>query len=79
MRWLGASRPSQLLAVGFLWLCLTLAFEFLFGHFAVGASWERLAADYNLLEGGLLPIGMAVLTFAPLIVVKLWESQKCHA
>jgi hypothetical protein len=33
----------------------------------MGASWERLAADYNLSEGGLLPLGMIVLLFAPLI------------
>ena len=63
--------PSDLLGIGLLWLCLTLAFEFLFGHFVVGAAWERLAADYNLVKGGLLPIGMAVLTLAPLIAAKL--------
>lgn len=71
VRWLGASRTSQLLGIGVLWLCLTLAFEFLFGHFVVGASWERLLEDYNLLQGGLLPIGMAVLVLAPLIAAKI--------
>jgi len=71
VRWIGASRSSHLLGIGLLWLCLTLAFEFLFGHFVVGASWERLAADYNLLQGGLLPLGMIFLIFAPLIAAKL--------
>jgi len=52
VRWIGASRTSDLLAVGVLWLALTLAFEILFGRFVVGASWERLAADYNVFEGG---------------------------
>jgi hypothetical protein len=37
----------------------------------VGASWERLAADYNVLEGGLLPFGMLVLLLSPLIAGKL--------
>jgi len=50
---------------------LTLSFEILFGCFVVGASWERLAADYNVLEGGLLPLGMTVLLLAPLIAGKL--------
>jgi hypothetical protein len=77
IRWIGAFRPAQLVAVGVLWLCLTLAFEFLFGHFVVGASWERLAADYNLLEGGVLPIGMAVLTLAPLIAGR-WRGVAVH-
>jgi hypothetical protein len=53
VRWIGATRPAQLLTVGFLWLALTLTFEILFGRFVVGASWERIAADYNVLKGGL--------------------------
>ena len=71
VRWIGASRSTDLLAVGVLWLGLTLAFEILFGSFVVGASWERLAADYNVLEGGLLPFGMLVLLLSPLIAGKV--------
>jgi hypothetical protein len=74
VRWIGATRTTDLLAVGLLWLVLTLAFEVLFGRFVVGASWERLAADYNLLEGGLLPFGMLVLLLSPLIAGKLRGS-----
>jgi hypothetical protein len=74
VRWIGASRSTDLLAVGFLWLVLTLAFEVSFGRFVVGASWERLAADYNVLEGGLLPFGMIVLLLAPLIAAKFWGA-----
>ena len=65
------TRTTELLAVGFLWLGLTLAFEILFGRFVVGASWERIAADYNVLEGGLLPFGMLVLLLSPLIAGKI--------
>jgi len=71
IRWIGAHRTTDLLLVGFLWLVLTLAFEILFGRLVVGASWERLAADYNLLEGGLLPLGMLVLLLSPLIAEKV--------
>jgi uncharacterized protein YneF (UPF0154 family) len=71
VRWIDATRTSYLLAVGLLWLVLTLAFEVAFGRFVVGASWERLAADYNLLEGGLLPFGMLVLMLSPLIAAKV--------
>ena len=71
VRWIGAPRTTALLAVGVLWLGLTLAFEILFGRFVVGASWERLAADYNVLEGGLLPLGMLVLLLSPLIAMKI--------
>jgi hypothetical protein len=71
VRWIGAFRTSTLLAVGVLWLGLTLAFEILFGRFMMGASWERLAADYNVLEGGVLPFGMVVLLLSPLIAGKI--------
>jgi hypothetical protein len=71
VRWLGASRPSELLGIGVLWFGLTLAFEVLFGRFVVGASWERLAADYNIIEGGLLPFGMALLLLSPLLAGKV--------
>ena len=71
VRWIGASRTNSLLAVGVLWLGLMLAFEILFGRFVIGASWERLATDYNVFEGGLLPFGMAVLLLSPLIAGKI--------
>ncbi len=74
VRWIGATQTTELLAVGVLWLVLTLGFEIGFGRFVFGASWERLAADYNVLAGGLLPLGMVVLLLAPLIAGKLRES-----
>ncbi len=76
VRWVGATHPTQLLMVGFLWLALTLTFEILFGRFVVGASWERLAADYNVLKGGLLPFGMLVLLMSPLIAWKVRGSTR---
>lgn len=71
VRWIRASRASELLVVGVLWLGLTLAFEISLGRFVLGYSWERIASDYNLLDGGLLPIGLVVLTVSPLIAGKL--------
>ncbi len=71
VRWIGATSRRDLLAVGFLWLVLTLAFEIFFGRLVLGLPWKRLVADYNILQGGLLPFGMLVLLFAPLIAGKL--------
>ena len=48
-----------------------VTFEIVFGRFVVHASWSRIAADYNLLRGGLLPIGLLVLTAAPLIATRI--------
>lgn len=71
VRSLHAARVSQLLGVGVLWMSLTLAFEIALGRFILGYSWERIAADYNLLQGGLMPIGLVLLAIAPLIAAKI--------
>lgn len=70
-RWIGARRPKETLLVGLIWLVLTVAFEVLFGRLVVGLSWERIASDYNVLNGGLMPLGLLVLFFSPMIASKL--------
>ena len=71
IRWIRAAGLGELFAVGLLWLLLTLCFEVLLGRFVLGLSWERIASDYNLLEGGLLPIGLFVLTISPFLAAKI--------
>lgn len=69
--WLRAPDTKSLLLVGLMWLVLTVAFEFAFGHFIVGRSWESLGEDYNLPKGGLLPFGLAILMLSPLIAARM--------
>ncbi len=71
VRWLNTSRVSQLLGIGVLWLLLTVAFEIALGRLILGYSWGRIAADYNLLQGGLMPVGLILLAIAPLIAAKI--------
>ena len=71
IRWIGAKRTSELLTVGVIWLLLTVAFEVLFGLFVVGLSWERIGADYNIAKGGLMPLGLLVMLFSPVIAARL--------
>jgi len=71
--WLRAETPRAQLLVGGLWLALTLLFELGLGHYGLGYSWERLAEDYDLVQGRLLPFGMVVLTLAP------WVAARLHA
>ncbi|TWU44159.1 hypothetical protein Q31b_16950 [Novipirellula aureliae] len=75
IRWIGAESRLERLVVGAIWLLLTVTFELCFGRFVVGLSWERLAADYNLLQGGLMPIGLLVLFFSPMVAAKLREIR----
>ncbi len=58
-------RPLGLLGVGAFWLALTLAFEFLVGHYVSGASWDALLADYDLSRGRLWPFVLLTVLLGP--------------
>ena len=70
IRWIRPADAGEAMSIGIVWLVLTLAFEIAFGRYVVQASWSRIASDYNLFRGGLLPIGLFVLTAAPLIAAR---------
>jgi hypothetical protein len=75
IRWIGATRRRELLFVGGMWLLATVAFEVAFGRLVMGLTWERIIADYNLLEGGLMPLGLVILFFSPMISAKLKAAR----
>ena len=58
---------SQRVRIALLWLLLTVAFEFTFGHYGAGKSWSVLLKNYNLLQGNLWPIVLASLAAAPFL------------
>src|SRR5687767_5208800 len=66
IRWMQARSTSALVRVGLVWLALMVLFELALGRLVIGASWQRLWSDFNLLEGGLLPFGLLVLALSPL-------------
>ena len=71
IRWIRPAHAADAVCVGIVWLVLTLGFEIAFGRFVVNATWSRIASDYDLRRGGLLPIGLLVLTAAPFISARL--------
>ena len=71
IRWLHTSQVSQLLGIGILWLLLTVVFEMCLGLFVLGYSWQQISADYNVLQGGLMPIGLVWLMLSPFIAAKI--------
>jgi hypothetical protein len=62
---------SEAVIVGLFWLGLTIAFEFLFGHYVAGHSWERLVYDYNLSAGRLWLIFLFWIATAPYLFYHL--------
>ena len=70
-RWLSARSAPDCLFIGAVWVMLTLGFEFGFGRLVLDLSWERLLSDYNLIQGGLMPIGLLVMFLSPLIALRI--------
>lgn len=62
----------QALTIGMVWLGLTVAFEFLFGHFVSGHSWPRLLQDYNLLAGRVWSLLLVWVAVAPYV---FWRAN----
>jgi hypothetical protein len=56
---------GELALLGALWVVMTVAFEFLFGHYVDGQSWATLAYNYNVLEGRVWTLVLVVLLVAP--------------
>jgi hypothetical protein len=69
--WLHVSHRSQLLTIGVLWSLLTVVFEILLGYFILDYSWQQIVVDYNLLKGGLMPIGLVLMMFSPFIATTI--------
>jgi hypothetical protein len=59
------------LVVGIMWFSLTVAFEFLAGHYLFGNSWDSLLADYRFWRGRLWSFVLLSSFIAPLIVSKI--------
>ena len=73
IEWIGADTRRALVLVGIIWITLTLSFEIGIGHYVMHRSWELVASDYKITEGGLLPLGMILLGVAPLLAAK-WRG-----
>jgi hypothetical protein len=71
IRWFPVRNRRTLFSIGTLWVVLTLLFEIGLGRFVLGLSWQRLASDYNILEGGVLPIGLLVMASSPWLAARI--------
>ena len=61
--------------IGLVWLALTIAFEFGFGHYVADHSWSRLLADYDLSQGRLWTLFLAWIAVSPWVFHKLKEMR----
>lgn len=69
--WFGRSSMATYLAVGVVWLGLTLAFEFMFGYFIQGKPWPEIIQAYTFKDGNLWPIVLLTTAAAPYLAAKI--------
>jgi hypothetical protein len=68
--WIGARTFKEQLNTGLVWVALTVLFELLLGKM-LGYSWQRILADYKLMEGGFMGFGLLFMLFSPVLAAKL--------
>ncbi len=79
--WIGPRTGREALQVGFLWVAMTLGFEFLAGHYVFGNPWEKLFADYNIARGRIWALVLVANLIAPRLaaaVKGLFEPPATH-
>ena len=67
--------PAAAWRAGFLWLTLTVAFEFLFFHYVAGHAWAELLANYDLSGGRIWVVLLAWIAVAPALFRRLWAKS----
>lgn len=65
--WIGPQSVQDAWLVGIIWVFLTIAFEFLGGHFLFGRPWNLLMADYNILAGRIWVMVLIVSLITPVV------------
>lgn len=67
-----ASAESKVyIGVGVFWVILTLSFEFLFGFFVAGKSWQEIMQVFNIKTGDLFLFVLFVTAVSPWLSAKL--------
>ena len=74
VRWLKGSGVFEFILIGMMWVILTVGFEILLGRLVLNISWERIASDYNLFQGGLMLLGLIVMLFVPVTMAKILDE-----
>jgi hypothetical protein len=72
--WIGVRTGPAAWGIGALWLVLTLAFEFVAGHYVFGTSWRALVEDYDVRGGRVWPLVLLATLAAPALV--LWLRSR---
>jgi hypothetical protein len=67
----GRIDDRELLRMGVAWVVATIIFEFGFGRYLRGLSWEEMLHDYNIRAGRLWVIVLVVILLSPVIAKRM--------
>lgn len=73
IRWIKPADKLQCLAIGAGWVLLTVGFEVALGVWVFHMPWSRITEDYNLMNGGLMPVGLLCMLLTPLLAAR-WHG-----
>lgn len=62
------------IAIGATWAILTVAFEFVFGHWVDGKTWSELPQNYNVADGRLWLVALIWISGGPAVTRRLRRS-----
>ena len=79
IRWIKAGTTLRLVAVGLMWVVLTVLFEIGLGRLVLDLPWERLTEDYDITRGGFLGIGLLFLAATPLLAASSGIRTVCRS
>jgi len=74
---LAGETTAHLTRASLLLVVLTVAFEFLFGHYVDGKSWSDLFANYAIWRGRLWPVLLVLLALTPFLWGR-WLSRRVY-
>lgn len=70
IRWIKPNISINAILIGTLWVSLTVAFEFLAGHYLFGTSWEKIIADYNIARGRIWILVLVTTLISPVLAAR---------
>lgn len=69
--WISPKYFFDCFKIGFVWLSIMLCLDIYFAKYVFKLKWNKIAEDFNPLQGNLLSIGMVLLFLSPAIVLLL--------
>ena len=71
IEWIRPATTVDAVKISLLWLVLTLAFEFLVGHYVFRQPWPALLEDYDISRGRIWVLVLVLILLSPLWTARL--------